>query len=383
MNFLPKDSAAVEQYGDLKYPQDSEKAKDALIGLQKGLCSYSERYLKPLDSVEVKHSDPRKKNTPADGFKNWHAVIRDDSGSDREGSLCADEVAGHCFSDGLTGVGLVVAEAWTGIYFKAPSFAVVFLDAEVNTGEGKVQFAGEPATSVGEFCGEIEGFQGRFQSLTAGIAIVGGSGNDARGEDFVSNHMYTDIAAWHAALKLHGTPANGIETNFIISAERPDHGSDAAGGLVDEFPVPVTELTYGGGVVGDECFRREQAGGFDEPRLPGLGTVRGICGGTVGDTRRCEVEPEHQSFMLSARIVAFRCSGWQAFEFRQLRVVHDPDIYAGNVAEAGLRFLHSYHSIHGAASDFKVQAALRDAALIPHQVRMPQIVKRAGDHTHR
>lgn len=76
MNFPHKDGAAVKRYGDLTYPQDSEKARDALIGLQKGFCAYSERHLKPLDSVEVEHFDPRKKNTPADGFKNWHAVIR-------------------------------------------------------------------------------------------------------------------------------------------------------------------------------------------------------------------------------------------------------------------------------------------------------------------
>lgn len=76
MNFLRKDSAAVEQYADLRYPQDCENARDVLIRLQRGFCAYSERYLRPLDSVEVEHFDPRKKNTPADGIKNWHAVIR-------------------------------------------------------------------------------------------------------------------------------------------------------------------------------------------------------------------------------------------------------------------------------------------------------------------
>jgi hypothetical protein len=76
MNFLHKDRAEAEIYGDLRYPQDRDKARQALIRLQKGFCAYSERYLKPLDSVEVEHFDPRKKNTTADGFKNWHAVIR-------------------------------------------------------------------------------------------------------------------------------------------------------------------------------------------------------------------------------------------------------------------------------------------------------------------
>lgn len=76
MNFLHKDSAKVEEYGDLRYPQDRDRARKELILLQKGFCAYSERYLKPLDSVEVEHFDPRKKNTLADSFKNWHAVIR-------------------------------------------------------------------------------------------------------------------------------------------------------------------------------------------------------------------------------------------------------------------------------------------------------------------
>lgn len=76
MNFLHKDSAEVERHGDLRYPHDRDKARGVLIHLQKGFCAYSERYLKPLDSVEVEHFDPSKKGTPEDGFKNWHAVIR-------------------------------------------------------------------------------------------------------------------------------------------------------------------------------------------------------------------------------------------------------------------------------------------------------------------
>ena len=76
MNFLPKDNAQAKPYNDLRYPQDRDKAVHALTSLQKGYCAYSERYLKPLDSVELEHFDPRIKNTDEDGFKNWHAVIR-------------------------------------------------------------------------------------------------------------------------------------------------------------------------------------------------------------------------------------------------------------------------------------------------------------------
>lgn len=76
MNFLHKDSAQIAQNADLRYPGDRDKAVVILIHLQKGFCAYSERYLKPLDSVELEHFDPRKKSTEADGFANWHAVIR-------------------------------------------------------------------------------------------------------------------------------------------------------------------------------------------------------------------------------------------------------------------------------------------------------------------
>ncbi len=76
MNFLPKDRAEIEKHSGLRYPADRDEACEALIQLQSGFCAYSERYLMPLDSVEVEHFDSRKKNSPADNFSNWHAVIR-------------------------------------------------------------------------------------------------------------------------------------------------------------------------------------------------------------------------------------------------------------------------------------------------------------------
>lgn len=76
MNFLRKESAQIAQNSELLYPKDRDQAVEALIKHQKGYCAYSERYLKPLDSVELEHFYPRKKNTDVDGFANWHAVIR-------------------------------------------------------------------------------------------------------------------------------------------------------------------------------------------------------------------------------------------------------------------------------------------------------------------
>ena len=76
MNFLRKEITQIAQNAELHYPKDRDKSVEILIRLQKGFCAYSERYLKPLDSVELEHFDPRKKNTATDGFTNWHAVIR-------------------------------------------------------------------------------------------------------------------------------------------------------------------------------------------------------------------------------------------------------------------------------------------------------------------
>jgi hypothetical protein len=76
MNFLLKAHSDVALHSDLIYPRDRDRAIEILLGLQKGFCAYSERFLKPLDSVELEHFDPRKKNTDDDGFSNWHAVIR-------------------------------------------------------------------------------------------------------------------------------------------------------------------------------------------------------------------------------------------------------------------------------------------------------------------
>jgi hypothetical protein len=76
MNFLRKESAQIAHNAELRYPKDRDKSVEILIHLQKGFCAYSERYLKPLDSVELEHFDPRKKNTEMDGLANWHAVIR-------------------------------------------------------------------------------------------------------------------------------------------------------------------------------------------------------------------------------------------------------------------------------------------------------------------
>ncbi len=75
MKFLYKDPDSLTAFLGLIYPKDRILAKEALSGIQRNFCAYSERYLKPLDSVDVEHFDPRLKNTPSDNIRNWHAVI--------------------------------------------------------------------------------------------------------------------------------------------------------------------------------------------------------------------------------------------------------------------------------------------------------------------
>jgi hypothetical protein len=76
MKFLYKDRTEIDAHLSLNYPQNRIRAIMILMSLQKHFCAYSERYLKNLDSVELEHFDPRKKNKDTDNISNWHAVIR-------------------------------------------------------------------------------------------------------------------------------------------------------------------------------------------------------------------------------------------------------------------------------------------------------------------
>lgn len=75
MKFLHKESGSLSDFMGFIYPKDRTAAREALSRIQTNFCAYSERYLKPLDSVDVEHFDPRLKNTDSDNIYNWHAVI--------------------------------------------------------------------------------------------------------------------------------------------------------------------------------------------------------------------------------------------------------------------------------------------------------------------
>jgi len=75
MKFLPKNTGSLTDFEGLTYPKDRTAVREALSKIQRNFCAYSERCLKPLDSVDVEHFDPRLKNTDSDNIYNWHAVI--------------------------------------------------------------------------------------------------------------------------------------------------------------------------------------------------------------------------------------------------------------------------------------------------------------------
>jgi hypothetical protein len=78
MKFLSKSKASVILAEGVVYRENSsknnERLKKMLMAEQKGYCAYTEKYLQPMDSVEVEHLDAVKKY--ADDYFNYYAVIR-------------------------------------------------------------------------------------------------------------------------------------------------------------------------------------------------------------------------------------------------------------------------------------------------------------------
>jgi hypothetical protein len=77
MRFLAKTSKSAILHSGMKYREsgDNGPLRNALIGEQNGFCAYTEKYLEPLDSVEVEHFDSSLKKKD-DDYWNYYAVIR-------------------------------------------------------------------------------------------------------------------------------------------------------------------------------------------------------------------------------------------------------------------------------------------------------------------
>jgi hypothetical protein len=77
MRYLKKSPQSPIIANGWQYEKQSDRPniRDALKREQMGFCAYSEEYLSPITQVEIEHFDPDLKETAADSYWNWYAVI--------------------------------------------------------------------------------------------------------------------------------------------------------------------------------------------------------------------------------------------------------------------------------------------------------------------
>jgi hypothetical protein len=77
MKFLSKksDSKILKKGIVYKMGGDNTKLRKFLIEEQYNYCAYTEKYLHPLEQVDVEHFDSSKKGTTEDDYYNYYAVI--------------------------------------------------------------------------------------------------------------------------------------------------------------------------------------------------------------------------------------------------------------------------------------------------------------------
>lgn len=57
-------------------PSHRPHIRAELLCEQWGFCAYTERYITPIDACDIEHFDERLKETAADSYWNWYAVLR-------------------------------------------------------------------------------------------------------------------------------------------------------------------------------------------------------------------------------------------------------------------------------------------------------------------
>lgn len=77
MKYLIKKPDSEILCQELSYQKQSNRTKirQILKAEQVGFCAYSERFIHETDAVDIEHFDPRLKNTEADNYHNWFAVL--------------------------------------------------------------------------------------------------------------------------------------------------------------------------------------------------------------------------------------------------------------------------------------------------------------------
>lgn len=78
MKYLRKspDSAILQAQWHYDTPSHRPHIRTELLYEQSGFCAYTERYITPIDACEIEHFDDRIKETLADSYWNWYAVLR-------------------------------------------------------------------------------------------------------------------------------------------------------------------------------------------------------------------------------------------------------------------------------------------------------------------
>lgn len=77
MRYLKKDpqSSLLQEAYRYEKVSDRPKIRYQILKEQRGFCAYSERFIKVTDETDIEHFDPRLKDTPDDGYKNWYVVL--------------------------------------------------------------------------------------------------------------------------------------------------------------------------------------------------------------------------------------------------------------------------------------------------------------------
>ena len=76
MKFLSKnaDSKILKEGLVYRAKGSNTVLRNLLIEEQKNYCAYTEKFLQPLEQVDVEHFNSAKKGTPEDNYYNYYAV---------------------------------------------------------------------------------------------------------------------------------------------------------------------------------------------------------------------------------------------------------------------------------------------------------------------
>lgn len=78
MKYLNKstESEIIKQAWRYATKSHRQRIRNELLREQRGFCAYTERFVTPIDALEIEHFDDRLKGKSDDSYWNWYAVHR-------------------------------------------------------------------------------------------------------------------------------------------------------------------------------------------------------------------------------------------------------------------------------------------------------------------